>query len=120
MKLKQRTLDEMITYFNQQVDQMDIDRKYKIQLLGMITAIGYQNIKQERTGQWIPCGERLPDTDDHVLCTTITRKGVRNIVRGYYFHDDSYPGGGQWSAGMNSNVIAWMPLPEPYKEKKDD
>lgn len=52
--MKHRTLDEMITYFNQQVSEMDIDRKYKMALLGMITAIGYENKKQERKkGEWI-------------------------------------------------------------------
>lgn len=52
--MKHRTLDEMITYFNQQVSEMDIDRKYKMALLGMITAIEYENKKQERKkGEWI-------------------------------------------------------------------
>ncbi len=51
--MKQRTLDEMISYFNQQVSGMEIDRKYKIALLGMITAIGYESRKQER--KWETC-----------------------------------------------------------------
>lgn len=65
---------------------------------------------------WIPCTERLPDTDDHVLVTTINKRGDRRVVRAYYYRSDDYPGGGAWAAGMNNNVIAWMPLPEPYQE----
>lgn len=51
--MKQRTMEEMISYFNQQVSEMDIKREDKIKLLGMITAIGYENKKLERkTGRW--------------------------------------------------------------------
>lgn len=59
--------------------------------------------------QWIPVTERLPDGDTKVLCCTITSKGSKNIVLGYWSGD-------RWACGMNSNVIAWMPLPEAYEE----
>ena len=64
---------------------------------------------------WIPCNERLRENDDKILCCTVTKKGQRNIVIGYYMKEQVY-----WACGMNSNVIAWMPLPEPYKEGVDD
>lgn len=60
--MKQRTMDEMIAYFNQEVDKMNIDRKYKIALFGMIAAIDCKNKMQEssavheperKTGRWI-------------------------------------------------------------------
>ncbi len=57
---------------------------------------------------WIPVSERLPENDAYVLCTTITAKGLRNVVRGYY-------SGKVWVCGTNINVIAWMPMPEPYE-----
>ena len=62
----------------------------------------------QATSKWIPCSERLPETEDKVMCCTETKKGNKNIVIGYYMD-------GAWRCGMNSNVIAWMPLPEPYK-----
>lgn len=37
--MRRRTFEEMITYFNQTVSGMDIDRKYKMTLLGMVTAL---------------------------------------------------------------------------------
>lgn len=58
--------------------------------------------------QWIPVSERLPEDDTKVLCCTATKKGTLNIVIGYHYEDI-------WACGMNSNVIAWMELPEPYK-----
>ena len=59
---------------------------------------------------WIPCSERLPEDEEKVLCCTITTKGIKNIVIGYDAE--------RWCCGMNSNVIAWMPLPEMYIENK--
>lgn len=45
--MNKRTFDEMIAYFNKEVSNMDIAQAYKIKLLGMITAIGYESKKQE-------------------------------------------------------------------------
>ena len=57
--------------------------------------------------EWIPVSEKLPDHNEHVLCCTATKKGTRNVVIGYYMD--------RWCCGMNSNVVAWMELPEPYE-----
>ena len=62
----------------------------------------------ESKPRWIPCAERLPREEDKVLCCTQTKAGAKNIVLGYY-------AGGKWRCGMNSNVVAWMPLPQMYK-----
>ena len=61
---------------------------------------------------WIPAIV-TPDSDRRVLCLTKTKKGVLNYVLGYYAHDRKY-----WVCGMNSNVIAWMDLPEPPEEEQ--
>ena len=63
----------------------------------------------EHEPRWIPCAERLPSDENKVLCCTQTKAGAKNIVLGYY-------AGGKWRCGMNSNVVAWKPLPEVYKE----
>lgn len=57
--------------------------------------------------RWIPCAERLPSDENKVLCCTQTKAGAKNVVLGYYAD-------GKWRCGMNSNVVAWMPLPETY------
>ena len=62
---------------------------------------------------WISVKDRLPGTDDHVLCCTQTKAGRQNVVIGYYMD-------GAWRCGMNSNVTHWMPLPEAPKEVSGD
>ena len=63
--------------------------------------------------KWIPCSERLPENGEKVLCQTITKKGQINMVIGFYDFE-------RWCCGMNSNVIAWMPLPEAYREDGEE
>ena len=67
---------------------------------------------EDAAPQWIRCSRKLPDTEEKVLCLTKTKKGVYGYVLGYYTKEFG------WACGMNSNVIAWMPLPAPYKEEE--
>ena len=66
--------------------------------------------------QWIPCSERPPDKKDDYLCsydgcavTDICEYDPDRKEWGFF-----YDGG--WK--VVSNVIAWMPLPEPYKAER--
>ena len=52
--------------------------------------------------QWIPCSERLPEKDGYYLTTTCYRQ-----VYVDYWNEDHFD--------RTEAVIAWMPLPEPYK-----
>ena len=49
--------------------------------------------KESAQPGWIPVSERLPDNDDKVLCCTVTAKGMRNVIIGYYAD--------RWCCGMN-------------------
>lgn len=61
--------------------------------------------------RWVPVTEKMPEDDNKVLCCTQNKKGVKNLVIGYYMD-------GLWRVGMNSNVIAWRILPPAYEEGK--
>lgn len=64
---------------------------------------------QPQVGEWIPVSERLPETDDLMLVSCRTKKGVNSVNRAYCSN-------GAWhGSGSMSGVVAWMPLPEPYK-----
>jgi hypothetical protein len=58
--------------------------------------------------QWIPCSERLPENAMNVIAQfssgTVTelRYAGNGIFEGIYDHSTKV-------------IIAWMPLPEPYK-----
>lgn len=71
--------------------------------------------------RWIPCSERLPEKAEgrYWVCTNT---GYQCQCR---WTDDVYGLGsnGEWAwkifdIPQYSHVVAWMPLPEPYKEDK--
>lgn len=63
-----------------------------------------------REPQWIPCSERLPEKDGRYM--------VANTQIGAYAVDfDCFLNGGEWLYDLG--VVAWMPLPEPYKGEQE-
>ena len=72
--------------------------------------------------RWIPCEERLPEPNVAVLGYA---PAFDNIFAVYY---DSVLGWMTWDPVHNNpfpsfqgEIVAWMPLPEPYKgERRDD
>lgn len=121
--MKERNFDEMIAYFNRRVSEMDIDQDYKIELLGMVTALGY---KHEKTAQqWIPVSERLPE-DEYVLISKKPTKisGDKWSVAIAIRTADPRSGKIQWRDSefgviQDEKVLVWMPLPAPYKEGEE-
>ena len=74
-----------------------------------------QNMEDgKKDNGWIPVEERLPEDERMVLVTCQTKKGIRSTNRAYY--DGKFWHG----SGSMSGVTAWQPLPEPYKEDKQD
>ena len=67
--------------------------------------------EKDRIGQWIPCSERLPENAMNVIAQfssgTVTelRYAGNGIFEGIYDYSTKV-------------IIAWMPLPEPYKEEE--
>lgn len=65
--------------------------------------------------QWIPVSEQKPEGE--VLCCSI----YGDMIVGYVYKDISCDTGfcAESSDECLVNVIAWMPLPEPWKESED-
>lgn len=64
--------------------------------------------------RWIPVSERLPQKNGHYLCTVTKPQYIDRIyVRLNYWC-------GRWYGCSRGEVVAWMPLPEPYKVESEE
>ena len=75
--------------------------------------------RREAVMRWIPVTERLPNRDELVL---VTYKTTSKIHLCKYLDDGSE--NSWWSyiddcCAWNNVILAWMPLPEPYKGETD-
>lgn len=63
-------------------------------------------------GEWIPCEDRLPEEDGQYLVFLPDRNGTfmcADFLNGQWYPDDY--------ECTSNHVIAWMPLPKPYKKE---
>lgn len=70
---------------------------------------------------WIPVSERLPDIGDTYLVTVMVGKEIRTDVADSFgsYIDGFWDTFNDWIEDEECHVIAWMPLPEPYKGGDD-
>ena len=75
-----------------------------------------QEVAEEYKGGWIACSERLPE-DDSICIVTVEYPNNETVVDYGWFDRKSVC----WFVGMQefrtSNILAWQPLPEPFKER---
>ena len=75
-----------------------------------------KEVAEEYNGGWIPCSERLPE-DDSICIVTVEYPNNKTMVDYGWFDRKSVC----WFVGMQefrtSNILAWQPLPEPFKER---
>lgn len=89
------------------------DRDIKSRWCDTITALrGLPSAQPEQ--RWIPCSERLPEEYGDYL---VTKESTGWNLETYRTIDIAYFDTGWHKADM---VLAWMPLPEPYKERREE
>ena len=88
-----------------------LDDKYEYRLEGMIKA---QDIvlAQPQVGGWIPVSERPPKETGNYLVTSKGSTWVANWFNGTWWGIEKKC---RWT-----DVEAWQPLPEPYKESEEE
>ena len=98
-------------------DKSDIEEKRVNTIKEMLEIV--QEVAEEYKDGWIPCSERLPD-DDSICIVTAEYPNNETVVDYGWFDRIRVC----WYVGMQefrtSNIIAWQPLPEPFKESDSD
>lgn len=86
---------------------------------------GYEECKKdfnfEKTANngWIPCSERLPEIRKDVLAV-VKYNGFMGMY-GTWMRIGHLESDNEWLGDcIGGKVIAWQPLPEPYREEKED
>lgn len=79
--------------------------------------------KQPQADKWIPCEERLPKRNEVVLCwvvSTTIASGETYIIgscdNGFWFLQSETIGIHSFPV-KDYKVVAWQPLPQPYKKE---
>lgn len=60
---------------------------------------------------WIPVSERLPEKDGEYLCDYNGHIHIGQVINKHFRH---------YGEIADHLIIAWMPMPEPYKGGDDD
>lgn len=69
-----------------------------------------------RRGEWIPCDKELPALMTDVLGTD-EHGDIRHVYRDIRHGKSRFQ---TVEEGMGINILAWMPLPEPWKGDNDE
>ena len=112
--MQKQKFDEIVSYFNKKVSEMEIETKYKMELLGMVTALEHAHEK-ERTETHGVC---LDVIDRQAAQTELMMKCER-----YTLAKESHGMGHvEWSSDLISvadamNAIRWLPPAQTERKK---
>lgn len=73
--MQKQKFDEIVSYFNKKVSEMEIETKYKMELLGMVTALGYAHEKETHDKR----------TETHA-CDLISRQAAIDAMTNILWH----------------------------------
>ena len=93
------------------VDKECVSIVPKIRLCDAIEIIN--QLAEEYKGGWIPCSERLPE---EATCYLVTEEVVINSKKQYVVDIRLFGTEKEWLCPTKRTIIAWQPLPQPYKE----
>lgn len=123
---------EQMPYIHGRYDHEHADHNFILGVESWHEIVMNQINEQPKLGEWIPCSERLPEDDRCVLVTLVytyeSDYKDYDIARCIHFENGEchwcaekhgYLEWDKYSDGRGGcslyKVIAWQPLPEPYK-----
>ena len=71
-----------------------------------------REVAAEYNNGWIPCSEKLPE---EATTYQVTEEVIINSRKQYVVDMRLFGTEGEWLCPSNRKIIAWQPLPEPYK-----
>lgn len=82
----------------------------------------FNELRKEYNGGWIPCSERLPEPNQKVIVTYMDRYigGSYGVCEGQYVYILNSWDISDYMSDDDFEVIAWRPLPKPFKEEKNE
>lgn len=99
-------------YNENEMREIEIHRKSYKELQQTVTDLSLENCLMKNKIEemkWIPVSEKLPNRHQRVLCYFKYEPDSPDIIS-----ENTYIGGCMWMS-ESDKVVAWMPLPEPYK-----
>lgn len=115
---------KLIESINNQIKWMNNEAKTKSDedvMAGLKVVLALID-EQDKVGKWIPCSEMLPEKNGMYLVTQLMYSFDR--PKGYGYPPEGkevdyveYQDG--WRRADFYEVLAWQPLPEPYKEESN-
>ena len=98
---------------------MSYDKSIRLAEMGIQDVVARWKKRLEQEPKWIPCTERLPEKEyENYLVSTSDGEvdiGSYGSEKGWSMCDAD---GFYYPRHRGIEVVAWMPLPEPYKEQK--
>ena len=104
-------LEEDARFYN---SASDVDQNIRSGLI--IAKEAVQEVAEEYNNGWVSCSEKLPDVRQDVL-VTVKYTGFMGM-HGYWIKTGHMEAENDWWGDCaGGEVIAWQPLPKPFKER---